>query len=162
MHFDWNRYYDQSRCLAYLAVCRLHVASAPVAASQDLSLSGWELVWSDEFEGTKLDRTKVEARNNPAGAAVMKSGNAIRIGKENVRVADGMLHLMARKERYTGPDRPPEIADKPNPNRTQPFTSGKSADPWIWQAGNMARSNSAPNLPKGSGHMACGLDDAHR
>ena len=32
---------------------------------------------------------------------------------------------MARKERFTGPDRPPEIADNPNPQKTQEYTSGK-------------------------------------
>ena len=36
-----------------------------------------------------------------------------------------MLHLIARKQRHRGPDRPPEIAQRPNPETTRQYTSGK-------------------------------------
>lgn len=96
----------------------------PASATDATKPVGWMLVWSDEFDGTKLDRKKWKPEKSCWGG-----GNDERQcytdRKDNVRVADGMLHLMARQERFTGPDRPPEIAAKPNPMQTQPFTSGK-------------------------------------
>ncbi|TAD77719.1 MAG: glycoside hydrolase family 16 protein [Sphingomonadales bacterium] len=86
--------------------------------------AGWELVWADEFEGTALDRSKWTPEVSCWGG-----GNDERQcytdRLENVAVENGLLLLKARKERFTGPARPPEIADKPNPEITQPYTSGK-------------------------------------
>lgn len=84
----------------------------------------WELVWSDEFEGSELDRTKWKPEESCWGG-----GNDERQcytdRSENIEIADGLLLLKARKEEWTGPDRPPEIAEDPNPERTKPYTSGK-------------------------------------
>ena len=84
----------------------------------------WEQVWSDEFDGTKLDRSKWKPEISCWGG-----GNDERQcytdGPQNIRVADGMLHLIARKQRHRGPDRPPEIAQHPNPETTRHYTSGK-------------------------------------
>lgn len=105
--------------IAALAASPAHAESEPSAP-----LPAWELVWSDEFDGTKLDSKKWKPEKSCWGG-----GNQERQcytgRKENIRVADGFLHLIAREERFTGPDRPPEIASMPNPNVTQPFTSGK-------------------------------------
>ncbi len=84
----------------------------------------WELVWADEFDGTKLDRSKWRPEVSCWGGGNNERQCYTRRG-QNVRVRDGMLHLIARKERFTGPDRPPEIAMKPNPTRRQDYTSGK-------------------------------------
>jgi beta-glucanase (GH16 family) len=84
----------------------------------------WDLVWSDEFDGTELDTKKWKPEKSCWGG-----GNNERQcytgRKENIRVDNGQLRLIAREERFTGPDRPPEIASMPNPKTTQPFTSGK-------------------------------------
>lgn len=110
---------------ASLALAVLAIAGFIFAlATHDAESHEWELVWSDEFDGTALDRQKWKPEKSCWGG-----GNQERqcyTGRtENVRVADGLLHLVAREERFTGPDRPPEIASMPNPDVTQPFTSGK-------------------------------------
>lgn len=86
--------------------------------------AGWTLVWADEFEGSALDRTKW----NPE-VSCWGGGNQERQcytdRAENIAVEDGTLVLRARKERFSGPARPPEIAETPNPVLTQEYTSGK-------------------------------------
>lgn len=86
--------------------------------------AGWELVWADEFEGNALDRSKWTPEVSCWGG-----GNSERQcytdRPANIVVEDGVLLLRARKERFTGPARPPEIAENPNPQLTQPYTSGK-------------------------------------
>jgi beta-glucanase (GH16 family) len=86
--------------------------------------TGWDLVWSDEFSGAALDRTKWKPEISCWGGGNQER-QCYTDRPENIVVADGILHLKARKEQFTGPDRPPEIADKPNPEKTQEFTSGK-------------------------------------
>lgn len=86
--------------------------------------AGWELTWADEFEGSALDRTKWTPEQSCWGG-----GNDERQcytdRPDNIAVERGMLVLKARKEEFTGPARPPEIADNPNPAVTQAYTSGK-------------------------------------
>lgn len=86
--------------------------------------AGWELVWADEFDGTALDRSKWTPEVSCWGG-----GNAERQcytdRPENIAVEGGMLLLKARKERFVGPARPPEIAEYDNPSITQSHTSGK-------------------------------------
>ena len=86
--------------------------------------AGWELAWADEFEGGSLDRAKWTPEVSCWGG-----GNSERQcytdRPENIAVEGGMLVLKARKERFTGPARPPEIAENPNPQVTQAYTSGK-------------------------------------
>ena len=106
--------------LALVALSSPALATDEPAAPQD----GWELVWSDEFDSAGLDRSKWKPEVSCWGG-----GNNERqcyTGRPaNVEVSGGLLRLKARTERYTGPDRPPEIASMPNPKVTQPFTSGK-------------------------------------
>lgn len=102
------------------ALAGLTAAAGPVAAKTPQ----WELVWADEFEGTKLDRTKWKPELSCWGGGNNERQCYTRRAR-NIRVADGMLHLIARHERFIGPDRPPEIAEKPNPRTAKGFTSGK-------------------------------------
>ena len=134
--------------VASLIGCQAQVQAEPTRGAEN-NQSVWELVWSDEFEGTKLDRTKWKPEKSCWGG-----GNNERqcyTGRsQNIRVADGLLHLIAREERFTGPDRPPEIAAMPNPKVTQPFTSGKIRTRGIasWRYGKIEfRAKS----PKGQG-----------
>ena len=96
-------------------------APQPVAP---LEGADWELAWSDEFDGDSLDRTKWAPEVSCWGG-----GNAERQcytdRPENIAVEGGMLLLKARKERFSGPARPPEIAEKRNPDILQFYTSGK-------------------------------------
>lgn len=110
-----------------LAVC-LAAGQAPAlaqeAAAEGRAPPAWKLVWSDEFDGTRLDRSKWEPERSCWGGG-NNERQCYTDRLENIRVRDGQLHLIARKERFTGPDRPPEIAGNANPRVTQPFTSGK-------------------------------------
>jgi beta-glucanase (GH16 family) len=133
-----------------LALVAFMLAGSVLAAPPvDAQNAEWELVWSDEFEGAQLDRKKWKPEKSCWGG-----GNEERQcytgRKENIRVADGLLHLIARKERFTGPDRPPEIASMPNPKTTQPFTSGKIRTRGIasWQYGKI---EFRAKPPKGQG-----------
>lgn len=101
-----------------VAGCAAPSAITPAPRAQ------WQMVWADEFDGTALDRTKWTPEQSCWGG-----GNSERQcytdRPDNIRVSGGNLHLMARKERFTGPDRPPEIASNPNPQVTKDYTSGK-------------------------------------
>jgi len=96
----------------------------PTPQLAPLEGAGWELVWADEFAGDALDRSKWAPEVSCWGG-----GNDERQcytdRPENIAVEDGVLVLKAKKERFTGPARPPEIAEIPNPQITQNYTSGK-------------------------------------
>ena len=100
------------------------VMMAGCAAQDDSQDAQWELVWADEFDGNALGRTKWSPEESCWGG-----GNAERQcytdRPENIEVSEGLLRLRGRKEQFTGPQHPPEIAEDPNPTRTQEYTSGK-------------------------------------
>jgi beta-glucanase (GH16 family) len=111
-----------SKLTAALLLCGASAPEAQVIAP--LEGNGWELVWEDEFEGTALDRDKWTPEVSCWGG-----GNSERQcytdRTDNIAVENGLLLLKAKKERFVGPARPPEIADNPNPSITQSHTSGK-------------------------------------
>ena len=86
--------------------------------------AGWQLVWADEFDGATLDRTKWTPEVSCWGGGNYER-QCYTDRPENISVEGGLLLLKARKERFTGPSRPPEIAENPNPSQTQSHTSGK-------------------------------------
>src|SRR3954453_18951320 len=71
---------------------------APLPMAQEAK---WELVWKDEFDAKELDQSKWELIVNGRGGG-NKELQYYR--NENVRIADGMLVIEARKEKFTGPD----------------------------------------------------------
>jgi beta-glucanase (GH16 family) len=110
-----------------LSAALLLLGATPPSEEQALAPlegAGWELVWADEFDGSQLDRSKWTPEVSCWGG-----GNAERQcytdRSDNIAVQGGMLMLKARKERFTGPARPPEIAEPGNPSVTQSHTSGK-------------------------------------
>lgn len=111
-----------SHCFALLvATLSIHPLRAETG---DANKPAWELVWSDEFSGTELDRKKWKPEKSCWGGG-NNERQCYTDRTKNIRVSGGLLYLTALEERFTGPDRPPEIASMPNPNKTQPFTSGK-------------------------------------
>ncbi|MEK7675481.1 MAG: glycoside hydrolase family 16 protein [Verrucomicrobiota bacterium] len=83
-------------------ICSLVLAfliHSPSAFAADPA--GWELVWSDEFDGAAVDLTKWEFEVNARGGGNNELQYYL---TNNVRVRDGLLVLEARQERYTGPE----------------------------------------------------------
>lgn len=108
------------------AALLLSGASSPPAEQPlaPLEGAGWELVWADEFDGTALDRSKWTPEQSCWGGG-NNERQCYTDRPENIAVDGGMLLLRARKERFAGPARPPEIADWNNPTQVQSHTSGK-------------------------------------
>ncbi len=125
------------------------VTAQTTSGGDKIQSASWDLVWSDEFDGTQLNRKKWKPEKSCWGGGNNErqcyTGRA-----ENIRVSDGQLHLIAREERFTGPDLPPEIATMPNAKVTQPFTSGKIRTRGIssWQYGKV---EFRAKPPKGQG-----------
>jgi beta-glucanase (GH16 family) len=63
----------------------------------------WRLVWSDEFDGTEIDRSKWEFEVNAWGGG-NEELQYYTDRPENAYVAGGSLHLVALKETFTGPE----------------------------------------------------------
>lgn len=84
----------------------------------------WQMVWSDEFDGNELDRSKWKPEISCWGG-----GNNERQcyvdNPKNIRIDNGFLRLIAHKEQVTGPYWPPELATNPNPKQTNEYSSGK-------------------------------------
>ncbi len=81
-----------------LAVAILLVGWPASAAN---TLPGWELVWSDEFDGHALDPSKWEFEVNARGGGNNELQYYV---TNNVRVRGGLLSIEARREHYTGPE----------------------------------------------------------
>lgn len=125
---------------------------APGTARTPAAEAGWDLVWSDEFDGVEIDINKWQfdvdcwgGGNNERQCYTDRPANA--------RVRDGVLRLTAHRESHTGPAYPPHVkASMPDPEQqaTKPFTSarmvtrGKAA----WQYG---RIEVRSKLPQGQG-----------
>ena len=75
-------------CVAFCTV------SAALAQERE-----WKLVWSDEFDGTKLDYSKWEAEVNAFGGGNQEL-QIYTDRRENVRVEDGHLVLEARRDKH--------------------------------------------------------------
>lgn len=113
----------QSKIVLLTALAGLTACTSATATTAPAK-PAWNLVWADEFEGTALDRNKWKPEESCWGGGNQER-QCYTDRAENIRVADGVLHLIAHKEQFTGPDRPPEIADTPNLKKTQEYTSAK-------------------------------------
>jgi beta-glucanase (GH16 family) len=82
-----------------LKVCiSMAVVLLPTAFIEAQPLNGWSLIWSDEFNGTSLDRTKWQLEMNEGD----HGESAYTERTQNLYVADGCLVLQAQKEKYSG------------------------------------------------------------
>ncbi len=75
--------------------------SALVVRNKERPGPRWELAWSDEFDGTELDRSKWSP-NIWAPRKVNDEDQAYTDREKNLRIADGMLVIEAHKEDYEG------------------------------------------------------------
>ncbi len=91
--------------LVLCAAAFLLLPAAPHAAAQ-ISPTGWELVWSDEFNGVN------GSSPDPAKWTIVTGGNGFgndeleyyTARSENIHQENGNLVITARKENFTGPD----------------------------------------------------------
>lgn len=85
----------------------------------------WQLVFDDEFDGEALDQSKWSYEYNCKG-----NGDELQCyteNKENLYLSDGKLHIVARKENYSGPaywNDEPEY-DRNDTSKTLPYTSAR-------------------------------------
>jgi len=112
--------------------------------------AGWQLVWQDEFSGSSIDTGKWSLEQNCWGG-----GNdelqCYTANPANAYVADGLLHIVARKESFSGPAVPEDSADYLTlPAKTRPFTSARlrSKNKGDWRYG---RFEVRAKLPRGQG-----------
>lgn len=73
----------------------------------------WVLVWSDEFDGDELDRSKWEKEENNYGGG-NNERQAYRTGSRYCFVRDGMLHIAVHRDPHTTVD-----------GKTQPYSSAR-------------------------------------
>ncbi len=136
-------------CLAVLALAAC--AEGPqthVQVSSSVSgPPGWATVWFDDFDGIELDRTKWAPEQSCWGGG-NNERQCYTDREDNVRVEDGILRLIARKEEFEGPLYP---QGHPGKGRAvQPYTSGKVRTRGLadWTYG---RFSARMKLPPGQG-----------
>ena len=112
--------------------------------------AGWQLVWQDEFNGSGIDQSKWSLEHNCWGG-----GNAelqcYTQSAKNAYVQDGVLHIVARKQQFSGPAIHQDSADYLTlAEKTQPYTSARlrSKHKGDWRYG---RFEVRAKLPQGQG-----------
>jgi beta-glucanase (GH16 family) len=76
-------------------------SSSAASSSTAATASNWEVVWSDEFEGSAIDTTKWSFEKNCTGGG----NNELQCytdRADNAFVGDGKLHIVAKKEGFSG------------------------------------------------------------
>ncbi|MBA3941386.1 MAG: glucan endo-1,3-beta-D-glucosidase [Sphingopyxis sp.] len=139
------------RTIAALLLLPAVLAGAGARAAEP-SDDGWRLVWSDEFDGGSIDRSKWDFDVDCWGGG-NNERQCYTDKRTNAEVRDGRLFITARKERATGPAFPLSQRGEPgkaNARATKDFTSarlvtrGKAA----WTYG---RIEIRAKLPQGQG-----------
>lgn len=107
---------------------RLALAAAlalqPAAAMAE---DGWTLVWSDEFDGDRIDRAKWGFDNDCWGGG-NDEHQCYTKSARNAGIEDGKLVITARHERVTGPALPPHLrrtSATPEAEATRDFSSAR-------------------------------------
>ena len=93
----------KNNSLGFLSITLL----ALLMLTSGLKAQSWELVWSDEFEGTELDESKWSYQYGTGASEGLSGwGNAelqyYTDRPENIFVQDGRLHIVAREESHAG------------------------------------------------------------
>lgn len=101
-------------------------AQSKDAHQKDLFRSGWRLLWQDNFDGTEIEGNKWGHEVNCAGGGNNEK-QCYTARPENSFIDDGVLHIVAREELYSGP----ALGDDDhnyNPDdasKTLPYTSAR-------------------------------------
>lgn len=132
-----------------LVFCGQSLADVGSGAKAVGAANGWEVVWSDDFEGETLDRTKWRPEVSCWGGG-NNERQCYTDRQQNIQVQDGVLRLIARKGRYTGPLLPEGMAGAPGGRKWQPYTSGKISTRGL-SAFKYGRFSARMKLPEGQG-----------
>ena len=123
---------------------------APGTTREPGSEQGWQLVWSDEFDGSSIDPARWDFDRDCWGGG-NNERQCYTDRPANAAVAGGILTITARKERFTGPALPAHMRTPGDAtNATKDYTSarmvtrGKAA----WRYG---RIEVRAKLPAGEG-----------
>ena len=129
----------------------LLLAAALSGGGAQASPPGWQLVWHDEFDGEAIDRNKWELESNCWGGGNHEqqcyTPRRDRQPRANAYLADGLLHIVARRERWSAPATPD---GRGNINAMLPYTSARlrTRGRQEWTFG---RFEIRAKLPKGQG-----------
>jgi beta-glucanase (GH16 family) len=107
----------------------LTIVGATVADEQPARKGDWQLVWADEFDGEALDRSRWQFEVDCWGGG-NEERQCYTARPENLRISDGVLSIIARKETAAGPALPPRLREglpeeEANKLKAQPFTSAR-------------------------------------
>lgn len=124
------------------------VIAGSAGATEAVVGSGWELVWSDEFDGVEIDQSKWGFETNCWGGG----NNELQCytdRPENAFLRDGKLVIHAQPEEFTGPAEPLDWESNAG-ERTLPYTSARlrTLGKGDWQYG---RIEVRAKLPAGQG-----------
>lgn len=100
---------------------------APGTSREPATESGWQLVWSDEFDNTAIDRAKWNFDVDCWGGGNQER-QCYTDRPENARIVDGHLIITARHENFTGPALAHHMraaSADPEATTTKPFTSAR-------------------------------------
>lgn len=127
------------------------VEASSLAASSSSAAVGWELVWSDEFDGETIDSTKWSFEKNCMGGG----NNELQCytdRADNAFVAEGKLHIVAKKETFAGQakgdDDPTYNVDDKSVTRDYTSARLRSKNKGDWKYGRM---EIRAKLPQGQG-----------
>jgi beta-glucanase (GH16 family) len=95
----------------------VQLSNTPVEVSDK-----WKLAWQDEFEGEKINKRYWSLEENCWGGGNNEQ-QCYTDREKNAFVKDGLLHIVATKESFTGPDNP-EGAEG-GASKTLPYTSAR-------------------------------------
>lgn len=114
--------------------------------------TGWTLVWSEEFDGPKLDRKKWGFDVDCWGGG-NEEQQCYRDNPRNAAIVDGRLVITAHREQATGAAWPKHMKGSvqwPNALATKPFTSARltTRGKASWRYGRIAV---RARLPQGQG-----------
>ena len=139
------------KCATALVACLL-VTQAQAGTEPSTVQPRWELAWSDEFDGTRIDPAKWGVDTDCWGG-----GNDERQcytnSRSNVQVEGGLLVITARRQHATGPALPKAqraLASNPAATVSREYTSAKltTRGKAAWRYG---RIEVRARLPQGQG-----------
>lgn len=129
---------------AFISGCNSGSDSSSAPSTPDVS--GWTMVWNDEFSGTEIDTTKWGFEVNCWGGGNGEQ-QCYTDRPDNSYLNDGKLYILAKQETFTGPNNPD--GDWSN-TVTLPYTSARlrTMNKGDWKYG---RFEIRAKLPSGQG-----------